>query len=119
MREALDAWETRSVATVAPYYAQVPGRLFFDSGSLKYTSWDAYAADAGPAFASFKSATFTLGDDTQGEQLGDMAWRATTLRSLFTLAGWDDSSPYGPLDDGLGPSARPLGDRSRPLLRTY
>jgi ketosteroid isomerase-like protein len=86
MRETLDAWETRSVANVGSHYSQEPGRLFFDAGSLKYTGWDAYAADAGPAFASFKSVKFTLGDDTQGQQVGDMAWGATTLRSVFTLA---------------------------------
>jgi ketosteroid isomerase-like protein len=86
MRETLDAWETRSVAKVAPYYSQVPGRLFFDGGSLKYTGWDAYAADAGPAFATFKAVKFTLGDDTQSEQVDGMAWGATTLRSVFTLA---------------------------------
>lgn len=86
MRETLDAWETRSVARVAPYYSREPGRLFFDAGSLKYSGWDAYAADAGPAFASFRSARFTLGDDAQGEQAGDMAWGAATVRSEFTLA---------------------------------
>jgi ketosteroid isomerase-like protein len=86
MRETLDAWESRSIANVAPHYSHTPGRLFFDAGPLKYTGWDAYAADAGPAFASFKAVTFALGDDAQGEQRGEMAWGATTVRSTFTLA---------------------------------
>lgn len=81
MRRVLAAWGTLDLHQVAPFYAQEPNRLFFDTAPLKYTGWSEYAEGAKTLFADFASLKLTLNPDAQVQQRGNTAWGAATVRA--------------------------------------
>jgi len=61
------------------YYAKGP-HTFFDIAPLKYGSWDEYEKGVQPILKSFKSAKFTVNDDAELHQHGDLSWGTATVK---------------------------------------
>ncbi len=80
MQKNLEAWETLDPATPASYYAKEADHVFYDVAPLKYTGWAEYAEGVKKVLASFSSIKFTLGNDVQTHQRGNLAWGTATFR---------------------------------------
>src|SRR5436305_9214665 len=64
LQKIWDGWSTLNPANVAQFYASGP-HTFFDIAPLKYSSWDEYQSGVVKVVADFKSAKFTVNDDTE------------------------------------------------------
>ena len=80
MQKILEAWETMDPATPASFYAKEAGHVFYDIAPLKYTGWAEYAEGVKKVLAGFSSIKFTLGNDAQAHQRGNLAWGTATFR---------------------------------------
>ena len=79
MQKIWDGWSTLNTANVEQYYARGP-HTFFDIAPLKYGSWDEYEKGVQPILKSFKSAKFTVNDDAELHQHGDLSWGTATVK---------------------------------------
>jgi ketosteroid isomerase-like protein len=83
LQKIWDGWSTLDPANVAKYYA--PGQhTFFDIEPLKYNSWDEYAKGVQALATTYKSAKFTLNDDTDIHPHGDIVWVTSTVKEEMT-----------------------------------
>jgi ketosteroid isomerase-like protein len=78
-----DGWGTLNPDNVAQYYASGPN-TFFDIAPLKYSSWDEYKKGSKTLIAEYKSAKFTLNDDTAIHPEGNSAWVTATVAFEMT-----------------------------------
>jgi len=86
LQKIWDDWATLDPANVAKYYASGP-HVFFDIAPLKYSSWDEYEKGVKVVLSGYKSAKFTVNDDTFHPH-GDLVWAtATVSNELTTKAG--------------------------------
>jgi hypothetical protein len=63
LQKIWDAWSTLDPANAAKFYASGP-HTFFDIAPLKYGSWEEYSAGVKGVLSGYKSAKFTLNDDS-------------------------------------------------------
>ena len=83
MQKLWDGWGTLDPSNVAQFYA--PGdHTFFDIAPLKYNSWDEYQKGVVGVLAGYKSATFTVNDDAQIHNAGQVVWGTATVKSDMT-----------------------------------
>ncbi len=87
MRKIWAAWETLDPAKAAPFYSKEAGRVFYDIAPLKYTGWSEYAESVVKVLADYGSAKFTLGDDAQAHQRGNLAWGTATWHGELVKKG--------------------------------
>lgn len=83
LQKIWDGWAALDPANVAKYYATGP-RAFFDITPLKYNSWEEYEKGATGLLSAYKSAKFTLNDDTAIHPHGDLVWVTSTVKSEMT-----------------------------------
>jgi ketosteroid isomerase-like protein len=83
LQKIWDGWGTLNPDDVAPYYASGP-HAFFDIAPLKYASWDEYEKGVKTVLADYKSAKFTLNDDTAIHPDGNSAWVTATVAFEMT-----------------------------------
>ncbi len=83
MQKIWDGWGTLDPANVAQFYAQ-GDHTFFDIAPLKYSSWDEYQKGVVGVLAGYKAATFTLNDDAQIHNAGQVVWGTATVKSDMT-----------------------------------
>jgi ketosteroid isomerase-like protein len=83
LQKIWDGWSTLNPANVAQYYATGP-HTFFDIAPLKYTSWEEYQEGVQKELADYKSAKFTLNDDTALHPHGDLLWGTSTVKYEMT-----------------------------------
>jgi len=74
-----DSWASNDLDKQARFYAQGPGRLFFDVAPLKYNSWEEYKAGVAPSIKDSPKVTYKLNDDLQIHRAGSYTWVAGTL----------------------------------------
>lgn len=79
MQKIWDAWATGNPANAAHFYAQ-GDRTFFDIAPLKYNSWDEYQKGATALEADYGSSTFTVNDDAQIHNAGQIVWGTATVK---------------------------------------
>ena len=88
-----------------------------DSGQVFPSSWDEFAAFAGPHFAALRAKTGTgltvLSEESSSPSLARLRQR---FAELFPEAKWLSWEAI-PRDDGRGAAARLFGEPLRPLLR--
>jgi len=83
MQKIWDGWATLDPANVAQFYA--PGdHTFFDITPLKYNSWDEYQKGVVGVLAGYKAAIFTVNDDAQIHNAGQVIWGTATIKSDMT-----------------------------------
>jgi ketosteroid isomerase-like protein len=88
LQKIWDGWSTLNPGNVAKYYATTGPHVFFDIAPLKYSSWEEYAKGVQGLAAGYKSARFTLNDDTEIHPHGDLIWVTSTLKEeMTTTAG--------------------------------
>jgi ketosteroid isomerase-like protein len=88
LQKIWDGWSTLNPDNVAKYYATTGTHVFFDIAPLKYSGWDEYAKGVQGLAAGYKSARFTLNDDTEIHPHGDLVWVTSTLKEeMTTTAG--------------------------------
>jgi ketosteroid isomerase-like protein len=78
LQKIWDGWGTLNPDNVAGYYASGP-HAFFDIAPLKYASWDEYKKGVKIELGDYKSAKFTLNDDTAIHAQGESAWVTATV----------------------------------------
>ena len=83
LQKIWDGWSTLDPSNVAEYYATGP-HTFFDIAPLKYASWDEYKAGVTKELGDYKSATFTVNDDTEIHPAGQYAWVTSTVKYEMT-----------------------------------
>jgi ketosteroid isomerase-like protein len=83
LQKIWDGWGTLNADSVAQYYASGPN-TFFDIAPLKYSSWDEYEKGSKALIAEYKSARFTLNDDTTVHPNGNSAWVTATVAFEMT-----------------------------------
>jgi ketosteroid isomerase-like protein len=83
LQKIWDGWGTLNPDNVAQYYASGP-HAFFDIAPLKYASWDEYEKGVKTELADYKSAKFTLNDDTEVHPDGNSAWVTATVAFEMT-----------------------------------
>lgn len=83
LQKVWDGWSTLNPDNVAQYYASGP-HAFFDIAPLKYSSWDEYQKGSKALVAEYKSAKFTLNDDTEIHPDGNLAWATATVAFEMT-----------------------------------
>jgi ketosteroid isomerase-like protein len=83
LQKIWDGWSTLNSDNVAQYYATGPN-TFFDIAPLKYSSWDEYQKGSKALIAEYKSAKFTLNDDTVIHPDGNSAWVTATVAFEMT-----------------------------------
>jgi ketosteroid isomerase-like protein len=83
LQRVWDGWGTLNPDNVAQYYASGPN-TFFDIAPLKYSSWDEYQKGSKALVAEYKSAKFTLNDDTEVHADGNLAWATATVAFEMT-----------------------------------
>lgn len=83
LQKIWDGWGTLNPDNVAQYYASGPN-TFFDIAPLKYASWDEYENGVKATLADYKSAKFTLNDDTTIHPQGDSSWVTATVAFEMT-----------------------------------
>jgi hemoglobin len=83
MRKELDAWETLDPTKVAAFYAKDADNTFFDLAPLKYKGWAEYEEGAKKVLADFASVKFTINDDAQVHQHGNLGWATATFHADF------------------------------------
>jgi ketosteroid isomerase-like protein len=79
MQKIWDAWATLDPANAAQYYAK-GDHVFFDIAPLKYSSLDEYQKGATGLLAAYTSAIFTVNDDAQIHNAGQIAWGTATVK---------------------------------------
>lgn len=84
LQKIWDGWGTLNSDNVAQYYASGP-HAFFDIAPLKYASWDEYQKGVKAEIGDYKSAKFTLNDDTAIHPDGNSAWVTATVAYEITL----------------------------------
>jgi ketosteroid isomerase-like protein len=83
MQKIWDGWAALNPANVAQFYAK-GDHVFFDIAPLKYSSWDEYQKGATELEAGYKAATFTVNDDAQIHNAGQIIWGTATVKSDMT-----------------------------------
>lgn len=83
LQKIWDGWSTLDPSNVAKFYVKDPN-VFFDLAPLKYNSWDEYQKGATALLSAYKSAKFTLNDDTAIHPHGDLVWVTATVKSEMT-----------------------------------
>jgi len=83
LQKVWDGWGTLNPDNVAQYYASGPN-TFFDIAPLKYSSWDEYENGVKTVLADYKSAKFTLNEDTAIHPDGNSAWVTATVAFEMT-----------------------------------
>jgi ketosteroid isomerase-like protein len=83
LQKIWDGWGTLNPDNVVKYYATGPN-TFFDIAPLKYSSWDEYEKGSKALIAEYKSAKFTLNDDTTVHPEGNLAWITATVAFEMT-----------------------------------
>jgi ketosteroid isomerase-like protein len=78
LQKIWDGWGTLNPDNVAGYYASGP-HAFFDIAPLKYASWDEYEKGVKVELGDYKSAKFTLNDDTAIHAQAESAWVTATV----------------------------------------
>src|ERR1700691_3825227 len=78
MQKIWDAWASLTPANAAQFYAK-GSHVFFDIAPLKYASWDEYQKGATALEATYQSATFTVNDDAQIHNAGQIVWGTATV----------------------------------------
>jgi ketosteroid isomerase-like protein len=87
LQKIWDGWSTLNPDNVAEHYATGP-HTFFDIEPLKYGSWDEYQKGVKGLADKYKSAKFTLNDDTDIHPHGDLVWVTSTVKEeMTTTAG--------------------------------
>jgi ketosteroid isomerase-like protein len=81
-----DAWSSMNTDNAAVYYASGP-HTFYDIAPLKYGSWEEYQKGVKSLLANYKSASFTLNDDTDIHPHGDLTWITSTVKEQMTTTG--------------------------------
>lgn len=79
MQKIWSGWATLDPANVAQFYAK-GDRTFFDIAPLKYNSWDEYSKGVAGVLAGYQSATFTVNDDAQIHNAGQVVWGTATVK---------------------------------------
>jgi ketosteroid isomerase-like protein len=89
-----DGWSTLDPANVAKFYASGPN-TFFDIAPLKYNSSEEYENGVKAVVSGYKSAKFTLNDDTAIHPHGDLVWATATVKEeMTTKAGKVDMGNF-------------------------
>jgi ketosteroid isomerase-like protein len=83
LQKIWDGWSTLDLANVTQFYASGP-HTFFDIAPLKYSSWDEYQKGVRQVVADFKSAKFTVNDDSELHPAGNYVWATATLKEEMT-----------------------------------
>ncbi len=83
LQKIWDGWSTLDPANVAQFYASGP-HTFFDIAPLKYSSWDEYQKTVAQVLADFKSAKFTVNEDTELHSAGNYVWGTATVKEEMT-----------------------------------
>ena len=83
LQKIWDGWSTLDPANVAKYYA-TGLHTFFDIAPLKYGSWDEYEKGVKGVLAGYKSAKFTVNDDSDIHPHGDLIWATATVKEAMT-----------------------------------
>jgi ketosteroid isomerase-like protein len=78
MQKIWNAWATLNPANAAQFYAKGDD-VFFDIAPLKYSSLDEYQKGAAGVLATYASATFTVNDDAQIHNAGQIVWGTATV----------------------------------------
>lgn len=79
MQKIWDAWSTLDPANAAQFYAK-GDHVFFDIAPLKYASWDEYQKTVAGVLAGYKAASFTVNDDAQIHNAGQIVWGTATVK---------------------------------------
>ena len=79
MQKIWDAWATLNPANAAQFYAKGE-HTFFDIAPLKYASWEEYQKGSAALEATYKAATFTVNDDAQIHNAGQIVWGTATVK---------------------------------------
>jgi ketosteroid isomerase-like protein len=83
MQKIWDGWATLDPANVTQFYAK-GDHTFFDITPLKYNSWDEYQKTVTGVLAGYKAATFTVNDDAQIHNTGQIVWGTATIKEDMT-----------------------------------
>jgi ketosteroid isomerase-like protein len=83
LQKIWDGWSTLDTNNVAKFYASGP-HAFFDIAPLKYDSWQQYEAEVKGVLAGYKSAKFTVNDDSAIHPHGDLVWATATIKEEMT-----------------------------------
>jgi ketosteroid isomerase-like protein len=83
MQKIWDGWAALNPANVAQFYAK-GDHAFFDIAPLKYASWDEYQKGATELESGYKAATFTVNDDAQIHNAGQIVWGTATVKFAMT-----------------------------------
>lgn len=83
LQKIWDGWSTLNPDNVAQYYAAGPN-TFFDIAPLKYSSWEEYQKGSKALLSEYKSAKFTLNQDTSVHPNGNSAWVTATVAFEMT-----------------------------------
>jgi ketosteroid isomerase-like protein len=83
MQRIWDGWATLDPANVDQFYAK-GDHTFFDITPLKYGSWDEYRKNVTNVLAGYKSAIFTVNDDAQIHNDGQVVWGTATVKDDMT-----------------------------------
>jgi ketosteroid isomerase-like protein len=87
MQKIWDGWGTLDASHQKQFYAQ-GDHAFFDVAPLKYASWEEYEKGVSGLLKSYKSMKFTVADDAQIHQHGDLVWATATVKEdAVTSAG--------------------------------
>lgn len=87
MQKIWDAWSTLDPANAAQFYAK-GDHIFYDIAPLKYASWDEYQKTVAGVLAGYKAATFTVNDDAQIHNAGQIVWGTATVKyDMFQKSG--------------------------------
>jgi ketosteroid isomerase-like protein len=83
LQKIWDGWATLGAEGQKQYYAQGL-HVFFDIAPVKYASWDEYQRGVSQELASYKAAKFTVNDDAEIHNCGDVYWITATVASDMT-----------------------------------
>jgi ketosteroid isomerase-like protein len=83
MQKIWDGWATLDPANTAQFYAKGP-HTFFDIAPLKYASWDDYQKTVAGVLSGYKAAAFTVNDDAQVHNAGQIVWGTATIKTDMT-----------------------------------
>jgi ketosteroid isomerase-like protein len=86
LQKIWDGWATLDAQNVAAFYASGP-HTFFDIAPLKYDSWQQYEAGVKGVLSGYKSAKFTVNDDSAIHPHGDLVWATATIKEEMTTKG--------------------------------
>jgi ketosteroid isomerase-like protein len=84
LQKVWSGWETLNASHQTQFYAQ-GAHVYFDEAPLKYDSWNQFESGVAKILTSIKSATFTVNDDAQIHQAGNIAWATATIAQKALL----------------------------------